>query len=107
MRRSSLAALIVAATLVSACHADKLTGPAAQDAVRRAELFDPSRFGGILIFVDGKEVTDSTARTLDVQSIASVEILKGKSAAALYGDRASAGVIFITTKASRDAQSRK
>jgi len=106
MRRSSLAVLALAASLVAACHSERLIGPAAQGAVRRAQFLDPSRFGGALIFVDGKEVTDSTARALDTESIESVEILKGKSIAELYGDRASAGVILITTKAGKAAPSR-
>jgi TonB-dependent SusC/RagA subfamily outer membrane receptor len=106
MRRSSFAALVVAASFASACHSEKLIGPEAQVAMRRAESFSPSRFDGALIFIDDREVSDSTARALDPQSIQSIEVLKGKSVAALYGDRASAGVILITTKAAKAAQPR-
>jgi TonB-dependent SusC/RagA subfamily outer membrane receptor len=105
MRGSSLAALVLAASLVSACHSERLTGPEAQDAVRRAQSVVPSSFGGALFFVDGKEVPAPT--TLDPQSIQSIEVIKGKSAVELYGDRASAGVVLITTKAKKDAQSRQ
>ena len=106
MRGSSLAVLVLAASLVAACHSEKLAGPAAQDAVRRAQSMDLSRFGGALVFVDGKEVTDSAARILDAQSIESVEVLKGKAVLPIYGERASAGVILITTKAGKAAPSR-
>ena len=44
MRRSSFAALVVAASFASACHSEKLIGPEAQVAMRRAESFSPSRF---------------------------------------------------------------
>jgi TonB-dependent SusC/RagA subfamily outer membrane receptor len=106
MRRSSLVVLALAASLVAACHSEKLAGPAAQDAVRRAQSLDLSRFGHPLILVDGKEVTDSAARTLDAQSIENVEVLKGPAAATQYGERAAAGIILITTKTGKAAPSR-
>src|SRR6185503_6220998 len=44
---------------------------------------------------------------LDPNDIASMNILKGSSAAALYGSRASNGVLVITTKSGSAARSRK
>ncbi|WP_220628095.1 SusC/RagA family TonB-linked outer membrane protein [Confluentibacter sediminis] len=44
---------------------------------------------------------------LDPQSIESVSILKGPSAAALYGTRAGNGVVLITTKKAKDKEKMK
>jgi len=44
---------------------------------------------------------------LDPESIESVSILKGPSAAALYGTRAGNGVVLITTKKAKDKQGMK
>ncbi len=41
--------------------------------------------------------------TLDPNEIASMEVLKGAAAAALYGSRAANGVILITTKSGKDS----
>lgn len=44
---------------------------------------------------------------LDPESIENVSILKGPSAAALYGSRAGNGVVLITTKRARDSEKMK
>lgn len=52
----------------------------------------------------GDEVQDGVANRLadlNPEDIASIEVLKGPSAAAIYGQRANAGVIIITTKTGR------
>jgi len=46
----------------------------------------------------GAAQTSNRALDIDPESIASINILKGPAAAALYGSRASAGAIIITTK---------
>ena len=50
-----------------------------------------------LFVIDGLIGTGNTS-DLNIQDIESVEILKDASATALYGSRASAGVVLITTK---------
>src|SRR5690606_29562775 len=50
---------------------------------------------GPLYVIDGTPVSHSD---VDMQNVASVSVLKGPSAAALYGQRASRGVILVTTK---------
>lgn len=50
-----------------------------------------------LIVVDGV-ITQGGIADLNTQDIASMEIVKGAAAAALYGSRAQAGVLQITTK---------
>ncbi len=49
-----------------------------------------------LIVIDG--VIGATLETVDPNDIASIDVLKDGSAAAIYGARASAGVIIVTTK---------
>ncbi|MEX0719929.1 MAG: SusC/RagA family TonB-linked outer membrane protein [Balneolaceae bacterium] len=46
------------------------------------------------------------ASDLNLQSVESVSVLKGAAAAALYGNRASNGVIIITTKSGQMAENR-
>jgi TonB-linked SusC/RagA family outer membrane protein len=48
--------------------------------------------------------TDASSRILDVnpEDIESIEVLKGPNAAALYGLRATNGVVLITTKSGKD-----
>src|SRR5690606_9598432 len=50
-----------------------------------------------LMIVDGV-IMSGELKEIDAKSIEKVEVVKGKAAQVLYGDRASAGVILITTK---------
>jgi len=54
-------------------------------------------FSGILI-IDGVIVRNTRLDELPRMNIASVEVIKGEAARLLYGDRAAAGVIKVTTK---------
>ena len=76
-----------------------LEGPNGQTAIVRPANPSP------VIFVDGVRV-DSTAQ-LDTIPIESVEIIKGKSAAAVYGPDAENGVIVIRSMRPDDAQLRR
>ena len=51
-----------------------------------------------LIVVDGFPLMNSSINEINVNDIASVEVLKDASATAIYGSRGSNGVIMITTK---------
>lgn len=51
-----------------------------------------------LIVVDGFPLMNSSLNEINVNDIASVEVLKDASATAIYGSRGSNGVIMITTK---------
>ena len=51
-----------------------------------------------LFVVDGSEVSADYVYDMDMNDIESVTVLKDASASALYGSKASAGVIVITTK---------
>ncbi len=55
---------------------------------------------------DQSTVTQNRAADINPNDIASVEILKGGAAAAIYGARAANGVILITTKSGRAGQTR-
>ena len=51
-----------------------------------------------LYIVDGKEVSYEQMEKISPTKIASVDVLKGKTATNLYGEKAKNGVIVITTK---------
>lgn len=55
-----------------------------------------------LYIVDGEVVDEHYFQSLDPSMIQNVEVLKDASATAIYGSRASSGVILITTKSSMD-----
>lgn len=57
--------------------------------------------------VNGGGAYSSGISDLDPNDIASMNVLKGSSAAALYGSRASNGAIIITTKSGSAARSKK
>ena len=61
------------------------------------------------LFQGGTGGTDRSSRSLDLNpdDIESINVLKGPAAAALYGLRASNGVIIITTKSGKAAQKAK
>ncbi|GAB3726680.1 SusC/RagA family TonB-linked outer membrane protein [Hymenobacter agri] len=58
--------------------------------------------GGSLGTLGGAQ-TSNRALDIDPESVESINILKGPAAAALYGSRASAGAVIITTKSGRNA----
>lgn len=52
-----------------------------------------------LIVVDGNPLSEgSSMSSINTNDIESISVLKGAASAAIYGSRASSGVIFITTK---------
>ena len=57
-----------------------------------------TRAAGTVISAVNQENPDNRISDLDPNSIESVEVLKGSAASAIYGSKASGGVIIITTK---------
>ncbi|WP_151087298.1 SusC/RagA family TonB-linked outer membrane protein [Hymenobacter baengnokdamensis] len=55
----------------------------------------------------GAAQTSNRALDIDPENVASVSILKGPAAAALYGSRAASGAIIITTKGGHGASNKK
>lgn len=51
-----------------------------------------------LVVVDGVPLFDSNLNSIDPQNIESINVLKDASSTAIYGSRAAAGVILVTTK---------
>ncbi len=51
-----------------------------------------------LYIVDGKEISSAELALIDPQTIESIDVLKDKSATAIYGKKGSEGVIVITGK---------
>jgi TonB-linked SusC/RagA family outer membrane protein len=68
----------------------------------------PDDAGGTLAQAGQTEGTVATNRAADINpnDIESVEILKGPAASAIYGARAAAGVVLITTKSGRSGPTR-
>ena len=60
-----------------------------------------------LFILDGVPISSSDFNTLSPNDIESINILKGQAASALYGMRASNGVIVITTKSGKGANKGK
>jgi TonB-linked SusC/RagA family outer membrane protein len=59
---------------------------------------------GPLFVVDGVPFIGGTLNDINQNDILSVDVLKDASAAAIYGSRASGGVIIVTTKRGRSGQ---
>ncbi|WP_207955512.1 SusC/RagA family TonB-linked outer membrane protein [Segetibacter sp. 3557_3] len=74
-------------------------GPGAQPIVRIRGISSISFASDPLYVVDGFPTGDLS--TIDTRDIESVDVLKDASAAAIYGSRATSGVIMITTKKGR------
>ncbi|MEO8795794.1 MAG: TonB family protein, partial [Daejeonella sp.] len=51
-----------------------------------------------LYILDGKEVSEATAKSFDPEKIATVNVLKGENAGAAYGEKGKNGVVLISTK---------
>jgi iron complex outermembrane receptor protein len=58
-----------------------------------------------LVIIDG--VQGASLKSVDPQDIASMDVLKDASAAAIYGTKAASGVILITTKKGKAADGKK
>lgn len=58
----------------------------------------PAAVSKPLIFVDGEEVSTAVAGAINPQNIASIDVLKGKSATDKYGDQGKDGVILVKLK---------
>ena len=64
-----------------------------------------STFGdatGVLIVLDGVEISSSDLNALDPEVIESFSILKDAAATAMYGTRGANGVMIVTTKSGQD-----
>ena len=59
-----------------------------------------------LLVVDGLALEFSFLSSIDVNDIASVEVLKDAASAAIYGSRAAGGVILITTKQGKEGKTK-
>lgn len=105
--------MILALGTLTACDAASLAGPGGEQA-RPVAADQPSRAvsaapgmiycrrafppSGPLYVVDGRIVNDSVDRLAFSAPEFHVETLEGPAASALYGSRASAGVVLVTTK---------
>ena len=51
-----------------------------------------------LLIIDGVIIADRSVIDLEALDIESIEVIKGQTAASLYGERAKNGIVQITTK---------
>lgn len=58
-----------------------------------------------LYVIDGVPISNDNINTLNTNDIASIEVLKDASSAAIYGSRGSNGVVLITTKQGKNGVS--
>ncbi|MFY0602981.1 MAG: TonB-dependent receptor [Flavobacteriaceae bacterium] len=61
---------------------------------------------GPLVVVDGVQVEEDFLGSLDMNDIASFEILKDAASSAIYGSRGGNGVIIITTKSGKEGKTK-
>lgn len=85
--------------LVAACGPAKPAATPVPSA--RAAACDKESASPLIYLVDGKPVTCTAAMSVPSTRIASVEVLKGAAAAAVYGPSAASGVVVIQTKRDR------
>jgi TonB-dependent SusC/RagA subfamily outer membrane receptor len=96
MHRKLVIALSLLAVACTPSRAKVVPTPASSGAA----MCSQERAPAVLYLVDGLPATCTTAMSLATDRIASVEVLKGPSAAA-YGASAAAGVVIIQTKRDR------
>jgi TonB family protein len=75
---------------------DKLKGE-----VTEIRLHDGNSNNPPLYILDGKELSNEEIKTIEPNTIESINVLKNASATAIYGEKAKNGVIMITTKNSK------
>ena len=87
----------------------------------QVQLSDNSPGGGVSVLIRGKGsinqsndpiyvvdgiIMEGTLNNINVNDIASIDILKDASAAAIYGSRAANGVVIVTTKKGEEGKAR-
>lgn len=60
--------------------------------------FDSKIPDGVLIFADGKEISKDEMKSIQPNTIHSINVLKGETAEKKYGEKGKNGVIEVTTK---------
>ena len=67
-----------------------------------ADFWIRGKSTGVLIVLDGVEISSSDLNALDPEVIESFSILKDATATAMYGTRGANGVMIVTTKSGQD-----
>ena len=102
MKIARLTAVLGFLTLTTACATERMVAPpraAAPIGVSGQAALLP-----LLYVVDGVRMNRDQVPALEASQVASVEVIKGRTALKLYGADASYGVILITTKQAAGAQ---
>jgi TonB-dependent SusC/RagA subfamily outer membrane receptor len=72
--------------------------PGATGIIRCARTTTPPA-GEPLFIVDGRVLPQGTLADIDPASIDTIEVVKGETAAAIFGPRVANGIVIITTRA--------
>jgi TonB-dependent SusC/RagA subfamily outer membrane receptor len=91
MNRSLCVALVFLAAACASAKAKDVTPPSAAAAAC-------PKSSATIYLLDGQPISCTAAMSVPASRIASVEVLKGPAAIALYGPAAAPGVVVIETK---------
>lgn len=102
MKIARLAAVLGFLTLSTACATERMVAP--QRAAAPTGIVGKVSLLPLLYVVDGVRMNRDQVPALEASQVASVEVIKGRTALKRFGADASYGVILITTKQAAAAQ---
>ncbi len=102
MKIARLAAVLGFLTLTTACATERMV--ASQGAAAPTGIIGKVSLLPLLYVVDGVRMNRDQVPALEASQVASVEVIKGRTALERFGADASYGVILITTKQAAAAQ---
>jgi len=80
----------------------EIIGPVGEKVVRVRGISSITQSPVALFLLDGAPVSPITANSLDVNRVASVEIVRGLKAASVYGEQGGGGIVAIYTRRAPD-----
>lgn len=102
MTTTRLMTALAVLTLTTACTTERMVAP--ERAASPAAAAGTAALLPLLYVVDGVRLPRDVVPALNASQVASVEILKGRTALQRFGADASYGVVLITTKQPSSAQ---
>lgn len=102
MTTTRLMTALAVLTLTAACTTERMVAP--ERAARPVAAAGTAALLPLLYVVDGVRLPRDVVPTLSASQVASVEVLKGRTALQRFGADASYGVVLITTKQAASAQ---
>ena len=102
MRTVRLSTAFALTILSAACATERMAAP--DRAAKPAAIGGTAALLPLLYVVDGVRMPRDVVPTLNPSQVASVEVIKGRTALERFGADASYGVVLITTKQAGAAQ---